>query len=573
MSEPAFDTRQLVTSKLFKDVDLEFIEHLLTQCQVLQMDSGEKLTVGAETPITFYLVLEGELHDTEGKSFVHGQTFGEENLLYHNLHSYVVEAVTPTRLLVLLEDDFWRMVSLDQQLVRNLTRGLLREGTSARHHAIARYWIPASAALILLAAMVIAGFRYAESSTPGPAGSSFEQIAVEGAVEGAGDGQRFTVTTHPVDDWLRIRGTVQPIRWDEVTAAVNAQVAEMNFAYGDKVIASQPLMVLSSLEAESKRRDAQSQVIRAEQEVNQLKTWKSSPDVRRAERDLLRTGDELKRTEEEVTSAQRLFDRGIISQQEFENTKSQREQKRIEQINAREALEATLKKGDATALHLAELQLANARQGLDAIDKELASTHIVSPETGIVFTAQDQGSGTDKKAASPLAVGSPVQVNQPLFAIADMQGISLEADVPEADMLALARGQSATVDFESLPGVELKGAIDYVAGRGTSKEYQGTVFRVRVAVPDLTDDQRRRLRIGMSASAMVLTYHKDDAIVVPFEAVTVENGQYLVHKRVGDEWKTMPVQIRGTRVDGIEITSGLAAGDELMLAAHSENAQ
>ena len=562
MNDPSFNVQQLVTASLFKDVELEFIEHLLRQCRVRDLTPGETITIGSETPITFYVVLEGELRSAEGRIYTPGNSAGEENLLYRDIHSYVLEAAEPSRLLVMPEDDFWRMVTLDQQLVRNLTRGRLSTESGHHWHISTRNWMLVGAALILLGILVTGAMRFL--------GLENEEVQRKSVASTDFDPDnedlRFTVSTRPVDDWVQIKGTVQPVRWTDATAALSSRITQVYFEFGDLVSVGQPLLELATDQQESRRREAETRLINSEQGLRQLQAWSNGPEVRRAQRDLLRAKDDKTLAENDLEDAKRLYERGIISEQELQNANSQLERRRMEETNARESLDAVLARGDEAALRVAQLQLANAQQELQAIEQEIASARILSPATGLIFPYTDSAAAKEEASIAPLSVGAPVQLNQGLFAIADMDGISLEADVAEVDMLALAKGQPARVRFDSLSELELEGQIESVAGRGTKREYQGATFRVRVVVPEITELQRSQLRIGMAASALVLTFHNDAAMVIPFAAVTFENGRYVVHRLEGSEARVVPIQIRSTQVDGIEVSTGISPGDQLLLS-------
>ncbi|GAB6042575.1 cyclic nucleotide-binding domain-containing protein [Endothiovibrio diazotrophicus] len=378
------------------------------------------------------------------------------------------------------------------------------------------------------------------------------------------------VATREVRDWLSLRGTVQPTRWVEVPSPLNSVVTGIHFRYGELVEEGQLLLELDTAEQRSRERDAHTQLIKAQQEVDRLRNWADGAEVRRARRELGQAQDALKEAQRTLQSSRRLFDKGIISGGELHGEEAALADRKLAVVASRESLEATLAQGGEDNLRVAELELANARQAHDEIRRQLDEAVVRSPATGILFpSAHAETAATAAAAAGEKAlnVGSPVAANQAMFAIADMQGLALESDVAEAEVLKLAAGQPATVTLSALPGVALAAKIESIAGRGSVDSRGDSTFKVRAVVAKLSREQRRAVRLGMSAEARVEVYHKADALVVPFAAVTVKDGSYHVEVlRPDGTPERRDIEVRGTLVDGVEVASGLAAGDRLLLS-------
>src|SRR5262249_5586818 len=80
-------------------------------------------------------------------------------------------------------------------------------------------------------------------------------------------------------------------------------------------------------------------------------------------------------------------------------------------------------------------------------------------------------------------------------------------------------------------------------------------------------DDAADARAGMFARASIKAPPGDKAIVLPAEAVLVKDGKsYVVYVKTGDDlFAPRPVQV-GPSIDGkVEIVSGLAAGDQVVV--------
>jgi len=388
--------------------------------------------------------------------------------------------------------------------------------------------------------------------------------------------QSFTphkIKTREVTDWLRLKGSVNPIKWLEVVSPINSVVNEINFLYGDIVTKGQILAVLDTTKLQVELRNANSAYISALNEQEKLKNWHKSLDVLRAKREVAKAKEGLNNKQRKLKETKRLFEKGIIARTELESLQVTVKESKIAIISAKENLQSTLSQGDETKLKLAELKLINAEQKLNEVKHSIEQAIIHSPETGIIY-ASDTAVSTKKNATKKeIHVGSTISQNSPLFAIANFQGIMIESEVSESLILKLKRGQQVKVEFAALPEIKLNGTISFMGGRGSKGNGRntGSKFKVNVVVPEISDEQRQLLRIGMSATAKVAIYHNEKAIVLPFDAIKIENNRRFVWVKENGSVKQRDVQIRSTRPDGVEIGNGISINDNVLIAAKTYN--
>ena len=550
---------------LLRDVDIEFIAHLLEQCLERELADGATIVVGDDTPTTFYLVLEGELSDDTGKRYGFGASLGDENLLFGNKRSYQLQAETKVRLLAMTEDDFWRMASLDPQLARNLAHGKVKMPLPTLPKRL-RLWIGAAAAAVLTLSLGIFTYNYYQSP------STDQELSADGdndpllLPDNADNRPSYTVVNQPISEWLHLNGSVQPVRWTDITAPFDAVVKAVHYRFGDAVEKDQLLCELGTDSLQVNLRKAQTQTIDAQSEVEKLKGWESGMEVMRAKRDLASAREALKKTRREAENSQRLYDKGIVSRQELDTTTAAISDRENAVIAAEESLNNVIKQGDEAKLYMAQLRLKNTEYQQSEIEKQIASANIVSPTTGIIFPSKQ--SSALKKDAKSTAVntGTAVGRNQMLFTIADMVGIAVETEVSENDVLKLEIEQNAKVTIDALPGIVLDGAIDQISGRGTVDQRKGTTFKVRVVVAQLDDAQREQIRIGMSADAKIKIYDNPSALVIPFEALQIDGNDTFVMLQGGNgKIERKQITVHTTLVEGVEVAQGLAAGDKVIL--------
>lgn len=397
-----------------------------------------------------------------------------------------------------------------------------------------------------------------EAAPDSAAGAALDFVAVE---------QR------PVQDWALLQGQIQPVAWISVVSPIDAVLIELEARYGQLVEEGAVLARLDTSQLEQKMREADTALIQAQEEVTRLSGWESGIEVARSRRDLATAEAALALAQRQLDETQRLFDEGIVARAELDSSRQAVQAQRNGLLAAREALTAALAQGNAEKRRVAELKLANAKAQYDQAGADVERAVVRSPAAGIIFPASEPqgeaGSGAPREAIS---VGSPVTRSTPMFLIADMTSVALNALVEEADILALRRGQPAKVTVEAVVGLALDAEIASIGTRAATEQSQGqgggqpqgpARFEVALVVRELDDQARAILRIGMTATARVLTYDNPAALVVPFEAIEVAGDQRFVRVRAADGVERREIQVRTTLLDGVEVAHGLEPGLQL----------
>lgn len=121
------DSTLLERNKLFRDIGLESVEHILKDSQVITLKSGATLLEAGQENTSLYLVLDGELRVyLNGRGLpVHavlgpGECVGELSLIDGGNSAALVIAAQDTRMLVVPHDLVWAMVDSSNGIARNL---------------------------------------------------------------------------------------------------------------------------------------------------------------------------------------------------------------------------------------------------------------------------------------------------------------------------------------------------------------------------------------------------------------------------------------------------------------------
>lgn len=108
----------------------------------------------------------------------------------------------------------------------------------------------------------------------------------------------------------------------------------------------------------------------------------------------------------------------------------------------------------------------------------------------------------------------------------------------------------------------LSGELESIGVQGLEGDSQaGAMYRVVIALPPLTTAQQAVVRLGMTASASIVIFHDERAMVVPATAIGTEAGKSLVRFRESASFpeRSVVVSAGPATPDGVVVT-GLAPG-------------
>jgi diguanylate cyclase (GGDEF)-like protein len=137
-SDFAKNLEELRRLRLLQSVDLSVVEPLLLNCPVRTIEPGEILIAAGDPNLYLYLLLSGSLSvhlQSTGSEPIYtlepGESVGEVSLIDHRPASAYVMAKTPSRILVIDEQDMWMLADTSHAISRNLLSTLtqrLRSG-------------------------------------------------------------------------------------------------------------------------------------------------------------------------------------------------------------------------------------------------------------------------------------------------------------------------------------------------------------------------------------------------------------------------------------------------------------
>jgi membrane fusion protein, macrolide-specific efflux system len=248
---------------------------------------------------------------------------------------------------------------------------------------------------------------------------------------------------------------------------------------------------------------------------------------------------------------------------------------------AEDSLTRAQDSNDTTAIDSAQLQVDSAQDAVTSAQAAVDGVVLKAPISGTIIAqngtvgASNGSSGSSGSSGSGSAVGgsgsssaggtgssssSSTSSSSGFMQIANLGKMEVDADFAEADATKLVTGMPARVTWNALTGATATGKVTSIDPTATTSN---NVVSYGVVV-DLTT-LPKGIRIGQSTNVVVTTATKDNVLAVPSTAVTGAGANGIVTVYANGTTHRQPVGIGLVGDTLTEITSGLQAGDEVVL--------
>ena len=229
---------------------------------------------------------------------------------------------------------------------------------------------------------------------------------------------------------------------------------------------------------------------------------------------------------------------------ELEQARANRELARSTQARNQELFEKKFISRQALDASAATLRVQEAAVAL--AEAKLGKTQVRAPFAGVIGIRN-------------VSVGDYVKEGQDLINLEDIATLKVDFRLPEATLPQLRRGQSLDLTVDALPGEKFTAELDAIdplvdaGGRSVS-------LRARL------DNRDGKLRPGMFARVRLALAEKENALMLPEQALVPDPAGAFVYRVVDGKAEKVKVKTGTRREAQVEIVEGLAAGDVVVSA-------
>ena len=302
-----------------------------------------------------------------------------------------------------------------------------------------------------------------------------------------------------------VTGKIQPRDEVNVKPQINGIISELYKEAGQTVQQNEVIAKLKVIPDMSQLSSAQSRVRLAE--VN------------------------LKQAQTNYDREKALYDKQLVSAEEYEKVRQALQQAKEEQAIAKETLEIV-------------------RDGVSSSNKSGSTTLIRSTISGLILDV-------------PVKVGNSVTMSNTfndgttIATVANMNDLIFDGNIDETEVGRLHVGLPVRISVGALQDVHFDAALEYIAPKAT--ESGGTnLFEIKasVSVPDSVT-----IRSGYSANAEIVLQQVQDVLTLPESAIQYDGDQTYVFVLTEGEYVRRDVVTGLSDGVNIEIKEGLKEGE------------
>lgn len=389
-----------------------------------------------------------------------------------------------------------------------------------------RWWIVAVA--VVLAVVLFAAFNSMNSGA----------IPVRAA----------RVSRSNIRSLISTNGKIEPINNFEAHAPVATTVKRILVKEGDHVRRGQLLLQLDDADARTNAAKATAQLKGAQADINAVQTGGTREEVLTTDAQLVKARADRDNAARNLDALEHLQKNGAASMGEIKEAEAQ--------FNTAQAnvnlLEQKLKgRYSKTEVAHVEAQKSEAQAAYDAATDILNKSNVRAPFDGIVYSI-------------PVHAGNYVNAGDLLVQVADLSQVLLRAFVDEPDVGRLAVGERIEIAWDALPGRLWQGQLLSVPStvRLLGSRNVGEIT-ARLNNSDF------RLLPNTNVTVQIITAEHNDVLVIPREALRMDDSAPYVYRIENDELRRQPVKTSIVNLTHAEVTQGLS--DKQLVALGSLN--
>lgn len=347
----------------------------------------------------------------------------------------------------------------------------------------------------------------------------------------------------------------------ELAAKVVGRVAWVGVERGDKVEKGQVLVRLEDDEFKARVLQAQGQLDSAKARLAEMENGSRPEEIAKAKADLDAAQADLDNAEVSLSRTRELARSKVVAQQELDDAESRYKSQQARVASMRQMYELARLGPRAEQIAAQRALVDQAKGSLVLAESDLANTVIRAPLSGTILqrnvevgeyvTTSFVGEGGAKGYVASLA---------------DLQDLRVELDISQNDFAKVAMSQPCWVTTDAYPDRRYEGAV-FLISPEANRQKATVEVEVKVLNPDalLRPDMNASVafRSGAGATSQPASGPAKLAMTTAIPASAVRDGYVFVI--VDGRAQRRAVEVAGTTSRGVEVTRGIAAGEQLIV--------
>ncbi len=245
----------------------------------------------------------------------------------------------------------------------------------------------------------------------------------------------------------------------------------------------------------------------------------------------------------------------VMNSENYQNTYQIATSKEKQAIDAFNRLESMYKSGSLPEVKFVEIQtgLEQARSLVAISKKNLNDCKLYSPMDGTI----------GKRMIEP---GMSVIPGNPVFQLVKIEKVYATVPIPENEIASIKKGQKAYIQVAALGNKSFEGIIEE---KGVMSNPLSHTYNIKI----ILNNPQKLLQPGMVCNVAIHSNSSTNQVVIPSNVIQIDkNGQKYVFIADANASKVMKkyVEVGSPYQNGIIITSGLQAGDQLIIEGYQK---
>jgi HlyD family secretion protein len=399
-------------------------------------------------------------------------------------------------------------------------------GNSSEHRP-RRWWVTPLVIVAAVAVMAAFVFHHADDAVP------VRTAAVkQGTI-------RSLVSTN---------GKIEPGANFEAHAPVATSVRRVLVKEGDSVKQGELLVVLDDADARVQAARAQTLLKAAQADLSAAERGGTQEEVLSLDAQLVKAGTDRDSAQHNLDALKRLEQQGAASAGEVREAENA-----LARANAQLTFlhQKQTKRYSNAELARVKAQQDEAQAAYDDAEDVLAKSNVRAPFAGIVYSL-------------PVKQGGFVAAGELLLQLSDLRKVVVRAFVDEPDVGRLAPGDPMEITWDAVPARIWRTTVTAVP---STVKLHGS--RNVGETTSIVDNKDLKLLPNINVGVTIIAGQHDNVLVVPREAVRMDDSKPYVLLVSGHELKRREVETALSNLTQVEIIHGLAASD--VVAINSSN--
>lgn len=374
--------------------------------------------------------------------------------------------------------------------------------------------------------------------------------------------ESFVVNSeHTLTRQLRFEALTYPLKMVDIRAPYSGYVTPIDISLGQNVIAGTLLFNMQSPLLEDKLLAESAKMDELIEKSKQLSHWTQNPEYIKAKLNLSQAKLQYKQAKVHCSHSVALFDKGIISQQNYLQDKNRVFQAKKNYLEQKQLFRKIADKASPEQLNKLANQIKKAEQHIIQLQQLQNSLSIKSPMSGVLLPVKE----TNESNEIVSGFKNYYEREELIARIAALSPFAVVLYLNEAEMMSIMSDAQVHVTLLSQPNVSLEGEILQINHHVTkpSKDNGHPKFEVVVAV-SAREQRPDPLIFGMRAKVSIESSTQTNGYIVPKQFIYFDQDRpYCLIAKLKSREKKF-IQLGECNMQQAEVRNGLQEGDHLV---------